>query len=686
MPDDKQDTDRMPRFLTEFKRRKVGRVISVYAAAAFVTLELFSILVPSLGLPDWTMKVVIILLCAGFVISAVLAWIFDRNPEGGLVKTPGTGESVDDLPLSPEKPTTTNRWKLATYFSLLVIVVLAMFHILTVWLPGKQDPANTIAVLPFRNDSPDSEKDYIVNGLLEAILNNLAMVEDMHVVSRTSIEKYRESTKSVREIGEELQVNYILEGSATIIDNNTRIYLQLIETSSDRHLWSSPFQRKITLENLFEVQSEVALAVTGELKAILTPEEIERIEKKPSENVAATNLYLQARSYMNISETMADVYPEEVDRARHLLKQAIALDPEFANAYAWLGNIYIDNLYRHLSLADIEAAFACMDTGLVFVEKALALEKNNPVALFAQATYFQRKGLHELAQPILEQLARRQHLTYLYYEDAIYRKLEYEDYYASIESYFKYLELRPPEVVTPYQTLYSLYVAFRNTGYYNFAEDFVNQMLSVNNDTVRYLTNMLNLNNWKGDYKLTIEYGLKRWERDRTDKYAAVLLLNNYLYLEDTLNLIKFTKILEDLWAKEGVPVNQIPPHPALGVTYRILGNTLESERHMKAIETALLLTLELNTPEAQKTQSQLVLSMLYAAMGDVEKALHYLAFMENRQNMDLGYVNDLKNWPHLRSIRDSTLFIDVVEHLEEVCNEEYARIGMLLDRNRQYL
>lgn len=232
MPDDSQQSDRLSRFLTEFKRRKVGRVISVYAAAAFVTLELFSIVVPSLGMPDWTMKVVIILLSAGFVISAILAWIFDRNPEGGLVRTPSAGESKVDPSQPQEKPATSNRWKLATYLSLTVIVLLTLYNVLTVWLPGKRDSALTIAVLPFRNDSPDREKDFIINGLLEAILNNLSKVENMHVVSRTSIETYRGSNKSAREI--------------------------------------------------------------GELKAILTPEEREGIEKKPSENMAATNLYLQA--------------------------------------------------------------------------------------------------------------------------------------------------------------------------------------------------------------------------------------------------------------------------------------------------------------------------------------------------------------------------------------------------------
>jgi len=688
MPDDPQQTDRKNRFLTEFKRRKVGRVISVYAAAAFVTLELVSIVAPSLGLPEWTMKVVIILLSAGFVIVAVLAWIFDRHPEGGLVRTPDTEESLSGTKLPQEKPGTTNRWKLATYISLALIVILALYHILTVWLPEKRDPANTIAVLPFRNDSPDREKDYIVNGLLEAILNNLAKVEDMHVVSRTSIETYRESSKSAREIGEELRVNYILEGSATIIDKQTRIYLQLIETSSDRHLWSSPFQREITLENLFDVQSEVALAVAGELQAILTPEEKEGIEKKPSENPAATNLYLQARNYLNISEAMYESYPEEVEKARQLLKQAITLDPDFADAYAWLGDIYMENIYRsqYYGAWDIEAAYACMDTGLVFVEKALSFESKHPVALFAQATYFQRKGNQNRARSILEHLASRQHLTYLYYEDAIYRKLDFEDYYGCIESYFRYLELRPPEVVTPYRALYMLYRTFRNTGYYELAEDFALKMLSISKDTTRYLGDKVNINNWKGNYPKAIEFALERWDRDTTIRNTARQLLSNYLYLEDTVNAINSLRKLEIIWAQQGVPVNEISPWPTLGYAYWLEGNYQQAERHYKGTELKLKKHLELNTPDAQRYHTHLVLSMLYAISGDDEKALQYLALMKNRKDMDLGYVNDLKNWPPFRSIQSSPVYIEVVEHLEKVCAQEYSRIGRLLEKNRHLL
>ena len=688
----------LSRFLAEFKRRKVGRVISVYAAAAFVILELTSIVAPSLGMPEWTTRLVIILLSLGFVVAAVLSWIFDRHPGGGLVRTipeetkssgqPGTteGENIGEGENKGEGTITAYRWKLATYFSLVVILILVFYHVFTVRSPGARDAKNTIAVLPFHNDSPDRDKDYIVNGLLEAILNNLAMVEDMHVVSRTSIEQYRGSSKGIREIGQELNVNYILEGSATILENRTRIYLQLIEVSSDRHLWSSPFQREITLENLFDVQTEVALAVTGEMKAILTPEEKAGIEKKPSENLAATNLYLRARNLMNIAESRQDAFPEEISQARDLLEDAIRLDPEFTDALAWLGTIYINNLYLHNSYSDIELSYACLDSGIVFIEKALALDNHHAVALYAQASYYQRMGMHDKAQPILEQLYRKQHKTWLFYQDAIYRNLEFEDYYGCIESYFRYLELRPADVVTPYRTLNSLHIAFRNTGYYELSERFLVEILSFSKDTLTYLKSMTNLNNWKGDYPQAIAFGLKRWERDSSDIGAAYTLLNNYLYLEDTINMIKFLHYIEDMWARQGLKISEIPPSSVLGSVYQLMENNSLAERHFKGGEADLMKHLQLNTPEAQKYQTHLLLALHYSIRGEDEKALEYLAYLKQRKDMDQGYVNDLKNWPHIRSIRNTPEFQEILAYLEGLCLAEYERIGELLQRYNHLL
>jgi len=681
--------DKMTRFWQELKRRKVVRVISVYAAASFVILELTSIVAPSLGLPAWTLNLVIILLCAGFIIATILSWVFDRHPEGGLVRTKSSGSEREEPASESRKESAfgSSLWKKATYISLVLIVALVLFHIFgDSGKPGKRKLDNAIAVLPFRNDSPDREHDYIINGLLEAILNNLAKVEDLHVVSRTSIEQYRDSDKSMREIGKELQVNYILEGSATIINSSTRIYLQLIECESDRHLWSSPFQREINLDNLFDVQTEVALAVTGELKAILTPEEKEELRKKPTENTAATNLYLHARNNMQMAKYKNSNNPAEIGEAKRLLEQAIELDPDFADALAWLGDIYIDNYHLSWSYRDVEKAYAYLDSGLVMVEKALALEKNNSVALYALASYYQRKGMHHRAEPILEKLSTNEHKTYLFYEDAVYRYLEYEDYYHAIESYFRYLDLKPTEVLTPIHTLYSMYSCFRNTGYYELAAHFAGELLLLSNDSVAYFHDLVNISNWKADYEAAIEYGLKAWNLDTSNEYSAEVLLINYMYLNDTLNGFRFVRIIEEFHAKRGQVGTSIPPIGMLGHAYMLMGRSEEARHHLNGSLPHFFKNLEYNTPQAQRYQTHLMISILYSVLKEDEKALEYLAYLKERKAMDLGYVNDLKYWPTFESIRDAPEFIEVLKYLEEICRLEYDRIGILLEQNSRHL
>ena len=143
---------------------------------------------------------------------------------------------------------------------------------------------------------------------------------------------------------------------------------------------------------------------------------------------------------------------------------------------------------------------------------------------------------------------------------------------------------------------------------------------------------------------------------------------------------------LESTWALQGVPVNEIPPWPTLGYTYEMEGNKEQAKRHYKGAEASLFKHLEFNTPDAQRYHTHLVLSMLYAISGDDARSLQYLAYMKNRKDMDMGYVNDLKNWPAFRSVHDSLIYQEVLEHLEEVCQKEYDRIGKLLDRNRHLL
>ena len=142
----------------------------------------------------------------------------------------------------------------------------------------------TIAVLPIRNDSPDADNAYIINGFMEEILHKLTLIEDLKVVSRTSVEKYRDSDLSIKKIGKELNVNYILEGSAQTIQGKTKIHLQLIDALTDQHLWSKPYKQDLSLEDMYEMQEEVALAVANELKVVLRSGEKAQLEQIPTKS------------------------------------------------------------------------------------------------------------------------------------------------------------------------------------------------------------------------------------------------------------------------------------------------------------------------------------------------------------------------------------------------------------------
>ena len=162
-----------------------------------------------------------------------------------------------------------------------------------------------IAVLPFINDSPDQENTYFINGVMEEILNNLQKIKDLRVISRTSVEQYRGQKKPISEIAQELGVNYIVEGSGQKYGNAFRLRAQLIMAEHESHLWGESFQQKITeVENIFNIQTKIAESVAKELKAVVTPDEKQLIEKIPTINLTAYDEYLKANFMLIMSVRM----------------------------------------------------------------------------------------------------------------------------------------------------------------------------------------------------------------------------------------------------------------------------------------------------------------------------------------------------------------------------------------------
>ena len=251
--------------------------------------------------------------------------MYDITPEG-VKKTKHVRKDQ-----KAETPASSNDWKIATYASIVIIVGLLLINIL-----GREkkfeELEKSIAVLPFENLSSDEEQAWFSDGITDVIINQLSKISSYRVIGRTSTLKYKEEKKSIPEIGEELGVNYIIEGTVQRQENAMRISVQLVRVFNEDHIWSDLYDRD--LKDIFNVQTDIAKRIADELKTALTPEEKELVEKKYTENPEAYNLYLQGRFFWGTRTE------EGLSKSVEYFKKAIALDPDYALAYAGLADAY----------------------------------------------------------------------------------------------------------------------------------------------------------------------------------------------------------------------------------------------------------------------------------------------------------------------------------------------------------
>lgn len=331
------------KFFSELKRRKVYRVAAGYAVLAWVLIQIATQVLPFFEIPIWGVRLVIVALILGFPVALFLSWAFDLTL-GGIVRT----EDLDETK-APRRP---------------------------VKLPP---PEKSIAVLPFENLSDDQQNTYFGDGIQDDILSNLAKVADLKVISRTSVRQYRTGTRNVREIGEALGVAYVMEGTVRRESKRVRINVQLIDARTDLHVWNDTFDREIT--DLFALQTELARRIAFALRANLSPQEKERLQKHPTSDLDAYDLFLRARDLFRWSGSGDP--RENGERALRLLDEAIARDPNFALAHClasrfhcelyWFG---YDRTRPRLALAKVAA------------DTALRLRPDSSEARLALAYYY----------------------------------------------------------------------------------------------------------------------------------------------------------------------------------------------------------------------------------------------------------------------------------------------------------
>ncbi|MDX1570442.1 MAG: hypothetical protein R3200_08155 [Xanthomonadales bacterium] len=338
----------MSNLFSELKRRNVFRVAAAYVVAGWLLVEIFQVLIEIYAAPAWILKLFVAALVVGLPLVVAFSWAYEITPEGIKRESEVTREdSITHF--------TARRLEVIT----IVLLLGAMGMLAFDWsrtdrkpepaigpsavqdagvepgLPAIPDSEKSIAVLPFENLSSDAENAGFAGGVHEDILTYLTKVEDLRVISRTSVLGYAGDQVDIRQVGRDLGVSHVLEGSVRRSGNRVRVTAQLIDARTDQHLWAENFDRE--LEDIFEIQSSVARDIVREIGAQLSPEESSRLSQSPTDSIAAYDLYLQARQILNRSTLASDDADAEAQR---LLEEAVSIDPEFALAYALLARVH----------------------------------------------------------------------------------------------------------------------------------------------------------------------------------------------------------------------------------------------------------------------------------------------------------------------------------------------------------
>jgi TolB-like protein/Tfp pilus assembly protein PilF len=316
----------IPRFFSELKRRNVYKIAVAYAVVAWLLIQVATQVFPFFEIPNWVVRLVVLLIAIGFPIALVLAWAFELTPEG--IKRE---EDVD-----PAARTQSGGRAWIYVVVLCAAISIGLFFLGRYTAPSTASrsglPAKSIAVLPFENLSRDPDNAYFTEGVQEEILTRLAKVADLRVIARTSTQRYKSAPENLSQIAKELGVAHILEGSVQKAAEEVRVSVQLINASTQAHLWAETYDRKLT--DIFAVESEIAKTIADTLQVRLSDPEQHAITARPTKNTEAYQLYLRGRYFWN-KRTGADL-----KKAIDYFDQAIGKDPNYALAYAGVADAY----------------------------------------------------------------------------------------------------------------------------------------------------------------------------------------------------------------------------------------------------------------------------------------------------------------------------------------------------------
>lgn len=555
-------------------------------------------------------------------------------------------------------------WKIASYISFLVVIALILFYSVqrSTRLKAGPELEKSIAVLPFKNDSNDSTNIYFINGLMESVLSNLQKIEDLRVISRTSVEKYRNNPKTIPEIAEELNVSYFVEGSGQKIGDQILLYVQLIEASSDSHMWSEQYERRAF--EIFSLQSEVAKSIADAIEAIITPEEEELINKVPTHDLVAYDHYLKGFDLLTSGGR------ENLEMAVKYFNQAIASDPEFALAYANLAHTYY-----FLDIFQAEKRFSVQINSNA--DKALLIDSRLPESLIAKAMFYLNNREYDQVVPYLEKA-----LEYNPNSAEVINMLS--DFYTNIlpdtEKYLEYalkgikLNIAAQDSVTASYTYLHISNALMQTGFTEEAERYVNRSLEFNPENLfsEYLRAYI-LHAKDRNIHRTKELLIAAYNKDSTRWDILQEIGKICYYMRDYQSAYQhYRKFLDVTWA-QNLDVYQ-GEKAKIGLVLSEVGMNEESEKLFKEYRVYAV--------NDRSTYKHLSLAVYAAYHGESENAIENLRLFSQHTNYSQLLIPFLRIDPLVDNIKDHPEFQSILDGMENQYWKNHKQIRASLEES----
>jgi TolB-like protein len=547
-----------------------------------------------------------------------------------------------------EKPPVKKGMERLRFYMLILAFISVLTYVLVQQAQSKKQielPGKSIAVLPFINDSNDSTNLYFVNGLMEAVLGNLQKISDLKVVSRRSVEKYRNTTKSISEIGQELNVRYFVEGSGQKIGNQLLLNVHLVDATTDKRIWSSQYRKEVA--DVFDLQIEVAKNIASHVQVIVTPDEKARIEKKPSSNVKAYDFFLKAMVEMNKYSA------EGLYNALPLLRKAIALDTTFARAYA-----AVAISYYYLDIYQMKKQYT--DSINRYADKAMMFDNELAQSLIAKALYYMNIAQYDLAIPYLKKA-----LKYNPNSNMVISQLS--DYYANYSpnsaEYLKYavkalqLDIGSRDSAGVSISFLHISNAFIQNGFVDEAERYIHKSLDYDESNIfsLYVKAYIQLAKDKDFKKLNKELN-RIYSLDSTRLDVLQELAKSYYFLRDFENAHKHYDRFLSLKKRYNLDIFR-HENAKIAYTFQKVGELERAD--------SLWSDYKLLTDNDHSLYRHINMAIYWAHKKDWEKIFDHFTEFLKEDSFHYWTVLFLKDEPILDYLKDVPAFIEFCEEMK---------------------